>query len=221
MHFEPAIKALEKGYHVLLEKPMSPDPQECVIMGQYAEKYNRVFSICHVLRYTPFYQKVKQLLVDGEIGHLVSIQHTENVEYRHQSHSFVRGNWRNFETSSPMILAKSCHDMDILLWLAGADCTKVSSFGSLTHFRSESAPEGAPKFCLDGCPVQDECPYYAPKIYLEKEDWETMFRRRIISNDDSYEGVLKVLKDGPYGRCVYHRDDECRGSSGGQLGVHQ
>ncbi|WNR42723.1 Gfo/Idh/MocA family protein [Paenibacillus roseipurpureus] len=207
MHFEPSIRALEKGYHVLLEKPMSPSPTECVLMGEYAEKYNRVFSICHVLRYTEFYKKLKQVLVDGAIGRLISIQHTENVEHRHQAHSFVRGNWRNSETSSPMILAKSCHDMDILLWLADADCTKVSSFGSLTHFRSESAPEGAPLYCLDGCPVEKECPYYAPKMYLEREDWAGPILRKIVSNDHSKEGVLQALKNGPYGRCVYHCDN--------------
>ncbi|MBO9610795.1 MAG: Gfo/Idh/MocA family oxidoreductase, partial [Paenibacillaceae bacterium] len=106
MHFEPAIKALEKGYHVLLEKPMSPDPRECLIMGEYAEKYDRVFSICHVLRYTDFFATIKRLITEGRVGKLVSIQHTENVEHRHQAHSFVRGNWRDASVSSPMILAK-------------------------------------------------------------------------------------------------------------------
>ncbi|MBO9610668.1 MAG: Gfo/Idh/MocA family oxidoreductase, partial [Paenibacillaceae bacterium] len=204
LHFEPAIRALEKGYHVLLEKPMATDPKECIVMGQYAEKYKRVFSICHVLRYTEFYKKVKQLITEGAIGQMVSIQHTENVEYWHQAHSFVRGNWRNSDSSSPMILSKSCHDMDILLWLADADCTKVSSFGSLTHFRKESAPEGAPLRCLDGCPVQDTCPYYAPRMYLERDDWVGSVLRKIVSNDPSDEGVLEALKEGPYGRCVYH-----------------
>lgn len=207
MHFEPALKALEQGYHVLMEKPMSPDPRECIIMGEYAKKYNRVFSIGHVLRYTDFFATIKQIIKDGKIGNLISIQHTENVEHRHQAHSFVRGNWRDSETSSPMILAKSCHDMDILQWLVDADCTKVSSFGSLTHFRKESAPEGAPMHCLDGCPVQDTCPYYAPRMYIERDDWVGEVLRSVVSNDTSNEGVLKELKDGPYGRCVYHCDN--------------
>lgn len=207
MHYEPALKALEKGYHVLMEKPMSPDPRECIVMGEYAEKYNRVFSICHVLRYTDFFSTIKQIITEGKIGKLVSIQHTENVEHRHQAHSFVRGNWSASEVSSPMILAKSCHDMDILQWLVDADCTKVSSFGSLTHFRKESAPEGAPKYCLDGCPVQDSCPYYAPKMYIERDDWVGEVLRTVVSNDTSDEGVLRALKNGPYGRCVYHCDN--------------
>lgn len=176
-------------------------------MGEYAEKYNRVFSICHVLRYTDFFATIKKIITDGKIGNLVSIQHTENVEHRHQAHSFVRGNWRDSEVSSPMILAKSCHDMDILQWLVDADCTKVSSFGSLTHFRKENAPEGAPRYCLDGCPVKDECPYYAPRMYIERDDWVGEVLRSVVSNDTSDEGVLRELKNGPYGRCVYHCDN--------------
>ncbi|MFC5404076.1 Gfo/Idh/MocA family protein [Cohnella soli] len=208
MHFEPTLRALEQGYHVLLEKPMSPDPLECFIMGEYAEKHNRVLSICHVLRYTDFFALIKKILSEGRIGELVSITHTENVEHRHQAHSFVRGNWNKSEVSSPMILAKSCHDMDILQWLVEEDCTKVSSFGSLMHFRKESAPEGAPPRCLDGCPVQITCPYYAPRMYIERDDWVGAVLRSVVSNDPSDEGVLNALKDGPYGRCVYHCDND-------------
>ncbi|OAB32503.1 oxidoreductase [Paenibacillus macquariensis subsp. defensor] len=207
MHFEPALQALEKGYHVLMEKPMSPDPRECIIMGEYAKKYNRVFSIGHVLRYTDFFAMIKKIITDGKIGKIMSIQHTENVEHRHQAHSFVRGNWRDSEVSSPMILAKCCHDMDILQWLVDAECTKVSSFGSLTHFRKESAPEGAPMHCLDGCPVQDTCLYYAPRNYLEREGWVGDVLRAVVSNDTSDEGILQALEKGPYGRCVYHCDN--------------
>ncbi|WP_308638247.1 Gfo/Idh/MocA family protein [Paenibacillus silvisoli] len=208
MHFEPTIQALKKGYHVLLEKPMSPDPLECFIMGEYAEKYGRVLSICHVLRYTDFFATIKQLVTDGRIGRLVSIVHVENVEHRHQAHSFVRGNWSKAEVSSPMILAKSCHDMDILQWIVDEECVNVSSFGSLTHFRKESAPKGAPERCLDGCPVQASCPYYAPRMYIERDDWVGAVLRSVVSNDTSDEGVMCALKDGPYGRCVYHCDND-------------
>ncbi len=205
MHFHPTIKALEKGYHVLLEKPMSPDPKECITMGEYATKYNRAFLICHVLRYTPFFSTLKQLLDSKRIGELVSIQHNENVGYWHQAHSFVRGHWRNSIESSPMILAKCCHDMDILLWLADAECTYISSFGSLSHFKKENAPAGAPKRCLDGCPVAEECQYYAPNQYLgENTEWPTAS----ISNDLSIEARTRALKEGPYGRCVYHCDND-------------
>lgn len=204
MHFEPTIKALEKGYHVLLEKPMSPDPKECLIMGQYANKYNRIFAICHVLRYTSFFREIKKILQDGAIGKLVSIQHNENVGYWHQAHSFVRGHWRNSKKSSPMILAKSCHDMDIMLWLSGADCSKISSFGSLMHFKKENAPVGAPKVCQEGCPAENQCAYYAPRYFGEHSGWLNL----MIDPELSSSEKLDKLKQSPYGRCVYQCDND-------------
>jgi predicted dehydrogenase len=205
LHFAPAMAALDAGYHVLLEKPMSPRPEECVAMGKRAEELQRIFLICHVLRYTNFFATIKQLLDAGEIGQLLSIQHNENVAFWHYAHSYVRGNWRNTRESSPMILAKSCHDMDILLWLVGADCTHIASFGSLTHFTAKNAPAGAPQRCLDGCPVANTCPYYAPKFYMTGESgWPVS----VISDDISMEAVLKVLQEGPYGRCVYYCDND-------------
>ncbi|WP_219835713.1 Gfo/Idh/MocA family protein [Paenibacillus sp. R14(2021)] len=205
MHYEPTMRALEAGYHVLLEKPMSPSLEECFQMKAQADKYGRVLTICHVLRYTPFFSTLKHLLDIGAIGRLMSIQHNENVGYWHQAHSFVRGNWRSSKTSSPMILAKSCHDMDVLLWLAGDDCVSISSFGGLSHFRADQAPKGAPERCLDGCPVADECPYYAPKWYLTSEPG---WLAQAMSDDLSYEARYKALQEGPYGRCVYHCDND-------------
>lgn len=205
MHFEPSVKALEKGYHVMLEKPMAADPKECVILGECAKKHKRIFLICHVLRYTNFFSTLKKLLDEGRIGQLISIQHNENVAYWHQAHSFVRGNWRNSKDSNPMILAKCCHDMDIMLWLAGADCTKIASFGSLTHFKKENAPAGSPDRCTDGCPAENECPYYAPNVYLtDNVGWPTS----AISDDTSLEARKKALVEGPYGRCVYKCDND-------------
>lgn len=205
MHYEPTMAALDAGYHVLLEKPMSPNADEVVAMGEKAKERGLVFLICHVLRYTNFFGTIKRLLREGAIGELQSIQHNENVGYWHQAHSFVRGNWSNSKQSSPMILQKSCHDMDILLWLADADCVRVSSFGSLSHFKPEHAPAGAPLRCTDGCPAADTCLYYAPNIYLgEDADW----LGAAISDDPSVEARRKALEEGPYGRCVYHCDND-------------
>ncbi|MDO8686068.1 MAG: Gfo/Idh/MocA family oxidoreductase, partial [Clostridiales bacterium] len=134
-HFKYTLKAIEKGYHVLLEKPMSPRPFECVAMGEFSKIYGKILMVAHVLRYTPFFSTLKELLDGGAIGRLMSIQHNENVSYFHMAHSYVRGNFRNSDLESPMILAKCCHDMDILLWLVGYDCKKVSSFGKLSYFR--------------------------------------------------------------------------------------
>lgn len=209
MHYDPTLKALQKGYHVLLEKPMSPDPKECLVMGEYAKKYNRHFVICHVLRYTPFFKTLKNLLDKGRIGKLISIQHNENVGYWHQAHSFVRGNWRSLEESSPMILAKCCHDMDILLWLTDSECTRISSFGSLSYFKSENAPIGAPDRCLDGCIAEKECPYHASKIYLSEGGcWHNDVIKTVVSADTSVEALTAALKEGPYGKCVFKCDND-------------
>lgn len=204
MHFGPTMRALEAGYHVLLEKPISPDPKECVELERAAKHYNRLLTICHVLRYTPFWSTMKQVIDEGQIGKIASVQLNENVGFFHMAHSFVRGNWRNSEHSSPMILAKSCHDMDLLSWLVDAECTRVSSYGSLMYFREENAPEGAADRCLNGCPAEPTCAYSAIKFYLDKPngDW-TAF----VTEDNSTEGVLQALREGPYGRCVYRCDN--------------
>ena len=169
MHYAPVLAALDKGYHVLCEKPMSPNKQEILAMGQAAEKAGRILSICHVLRYSPFFRQLKKLLDAGTIGQLVSIQAMEGVGYYHAAHSFVRGNWRNSQETSPMILQKCCHDMDILLWLVGKDCRSVSSYGSLNYFNRAHQPAGAPDRCSDGCPHAETCPYNAQRFYLENK----------------------------------------------------
>lgn len=210
MHYEPAVCALEKGYHVFLEKPMSNVLGECLEIGRAAEQYpDRIFTVAHVLRFTPFFQKIKDIIDQGRIGNIISVQHNENVGYWHQAHSFVRGNWRKSETSSPMILAKSCHDMDILLWLIGKHCRKISSFGSLSYFTEQNAPPKVPERCLDGCAFQESCPYFAPKIYLEAMDsWQAEVLQSVVSSDQSSEGILQALREGPYGRCVFKCDND-------------
>ena len=205
-HISPALQAMEHGYHLLLEKPMSNREDECRQIVETARKTNRTLAVCHVLRYTPFYMTLKALLDKGSVGQVTPINQIENVGYWHQAHSFVRGYWRSTKETSPMILQKSCHDMDIILWLMGSNCTKVQSFGSLGHFTPENAPEGAAKRCLDGCPHVDTCPYSAPKLYLDME--RTGWPVDVITSDMSLEGRRKALEEGPYGRCVYHCDND-------------
>ncbi|KEQ26518.1 Gfo/Idh/MocA family protein [Paenibacillus tyrfis] len=203
MHYEPTLQALDLKYHVLLEKPMSPDPRECVEMEQRALANNRLLTICHVLRYTPFWATLKKIIAEGRIGEVVSIQLNENVGYWHIAHSFVRGNWNNSDKSSPMILAKSCHDMDVLSWLMDQPCVKVSSFGSLTHFHSGNAPAGSTDYCIDGCAVEAECPYSAPRFYLgEGKAWARHYTEELTR-----ENIVKGLRESPYGRCVYKCDN--------------
>jgi len=166
-HVDPTLNALEKGYHILLEKPMATTIDECKSLVNRAEELNRHLQICHVLRYTPFWRTLHQLLRSGRIGKIVNISLRENVSYFHYAHSFIRGNWHNRSVSTPMILAKCCHDLDILYWLMESKPVKISSFGSLTHFSSNNAPEDATDRCTDGCPAASTCLYYAPSIYLD------------------------------------------------------
>lgn len=205
MHRGPILASIEGGYHILCEKPIVPTLKECVEIHDRASGYNKVFLISHVLRYTNFFSQIKELLESGKLGRLIGIDLNENVGHVHTAHSFVRGNWRRAGDSSPMILAKSCHDMDILYWLAGSECDSLSSYGALNHFRPENAPEGAPERCLDGCPAMKSCPYNAQRIYLsDNVDWPV----NIISTDLSLEGRIAALKTGPWGRCVYRCDND-------------
>ncbi|MFN2302733.1 MAG: Gfo/Idh/MocA family protein, partial [Anaerolineales bacterium] len=167
VHHPSSIAALATGYDMLLEKPMAPTLAETVEIVQAAEASGRLLMICHVLRYTDFFQKVHQILESGRLGQVINISHSENVSYFHMAHSYVRGNWRNSEVSAPMILAKCCHDLDLLYWFLGEKVTHLSSFGNLRHFQPKNAPAGAPQRCTDGCPIARTCPYYAPSIYLD------------------------------------------------------
>ena len=207
MHYSEAMEALKLDYHLLLEKPIAPTAEECIAIEKLALERNREVVVCHVLRYTVFYQKLKALINSGVVGNVVNIQAIERVGYWHQAHSFVRGNWRNAGLSTPMILQKCCHDMDILLWLSGKRCERVSSFGSLAHFTAANAPQGAAERCVD-CQAEN-CPYNAVNFYLgkireNKLDWPV----NVLTTDLTAEGVMKALQEGPYGRCVYRCDND-------------
>jgi predicted dehydrogenase len=206
LHYAPTMSALDIGYDILLEKPMSNDPAECLRMAHKAQDQQRLLMICHVLRYTQFFSSIKQIIDSGVLGEIVSVQHNENVGYYHQAHSFTRGNWRNSQLSSPMILAKCCHDMDILVWLIGKRCLKIASFGSLNLFKPEKAPTGAPARCTDGCPVERQCPYSAIRIYIEEHPDPGDFIRPGMTATG--EAKWEALRTGPYGRCVYRCDND-------------
>jgi predicted dehydrogenase len=205
MHMESTTAALEAGYDVLLEKPMSPVLEENVRLVQLAEEKGRLLQICHVLRYAPFWRKLREIVDSGRLGRIVSVDHRENLWFFHMAHSFVRGNWRQLATSGPMILTKCCHDFDILYWILRQRVVRLNSFGSLTHFRPENAPEGATQRCTDDCPAAEHCKYYAPRIYVsELNGWPF----NAVAMTPTEEARLEALKTGPYGRCVYFSDND-------------
>jgi predicted dehydrogenase len=204
-HYAPAMQALEKGYHILLEKPMSHDPQETIEIAEQAERCQRILTICHGMRYGTFPKELKRIVDAKLIGEVMTIQWTENVGYEHYVSSFVRGNWRNSQESSSMILQKCCHDMDMLQWLIGAKCVEVSSFGALSYFKQENAPEGSTERCTDGCAVEQDCPFSAIKNYYHTKlgGWYNA-----VSLQPTLEARMKAIKEGPYGRCVFRCDND-------------
>ena len=212
MHYEPAMKAIELGYDILLEKPVAPTAEECTDIALAAKEKNVKVLVCHVLRYTAFFKKIKTLIMNGTIGEVMSVIHVEAVGNVHQSHSYVRGNWHSEEQSTPMLLAKCCHDIDILQWLIDKPCKRVQSFGELTYFTKENAPEGAPKRCIDGgCPIESTCPYNCKKLYYESKD-NVWFRPACTSgiaksHVPTDEEVMTALKTTDYGLCVFHANN--------------
>jgi predicted dehydrogenase len=204
LHIASALKALELGYHMLLEKPMAVTLDDCIAIDDSRRDNDRIVSVCHSLRYHAVYREVKQLIDAGTIGKVVSIDQLEGVDPAHQAHSFVRGNWSRESESTFMLLAKSCHDIDVLVYLVGDLCSRVSSFGSLSYFNRANKPTGAPVRCSDGCPHEGDCSYSALRVYGKPEFW------------GQYIGLDRVdqaardsfVKTSNYGLCVYEAGND-------------
>ncbi len=204
-HFAHASAALRKGYDLLLEKPISTNLIDVLALEQLARELGRRVLVCHVLRYTPFYRSVKAVVASGVLGDIVSFEATEGVEPWHQGHSFVRGHWAVVEKATPMIIAKSCHDLDIFSWLVGSPCLALSSFGSIMHFNAAHAPAGAPARCTDGCPLSGQCLYDAHRYLTDKKPWlEIIYDHAKTATDAK---IIDWLRMSPWGRCVYHCDN--------------
>jgi predicted dehydrogenase len=209
LHVEPALEAFARGYHVLLEKPIAPEPQDCARVVAAAERSGRALQIGHVLRYTPFYERVCEIVASGRLGRVWHIELAEHVGAWHMAHSFVRGRFRNRAVAAPILLAKSCHDLDLLIWLARVRPARVASFGRLSAYRAERAPEGAPERCTQGCPVQERCPHDAVRFYLDPDDaLARIWPWSDVSPDPSRAARRRGLESGPYGRCIYRCDND-------------
>jgi predicted dehydrogenase len=206
LHYGPCMAALKAGYDVLLEKPISPSEKECREILALAKKTGRIVAVCHVLRYAPYFVKLREIMQSGVLGEIVSIQHLEPIEHIHMSHSYVRGNWHDRNATTPIILAKSCHDLDIMRWLIGKPCKQIVAMGNLKWFRKENAPAGSTNRCIDGCAAEATCPYSAMKIYYRERGWTYVFD---LPEEKEKHGdvILEKLRTTNYGRCVYRMDN--------------
>ena len=209
LHYESTLLLLKSGYDVLLEKPIARTIQQVRELIEAARKHRRTVMICHVLRYAPFYQTIKRLIDEDEIGSIVSIHSSEHVSYHHMALAYVRGKWNDHTRTTPMILAKCCHDLDIIAWLlSGVPAVRVASFGSLSQFRPENAPDGSAERCLDGCQIEAECPYSARGNYIAARLWDTYVWGDLNLDNLTDEQKLESLRtSNPYGRCVWHCDN--------------
>jgi predicted dehydrogenase len=207
-HVGHALMMLDAGYDLMLEKPIATSLGDCAAICEKAQKLDRRVFVCHVLRYAPFFGRIKDELETGAYGAVSTISMTENVVYWHQAHSYVRGNWRNDKTAAPMIIAKCCHDLDIFSWLIGTPCKAVSSMGGLRFYTAANAPAGSADRCLD-CAVKNDCAYDAERFYIDENllsgntDWPVS----VVSEEVTPEKVREALRDGPYGRCVWRCDN--------------
>jgi predicted dehydrogenase len=201
---EPVRASLKAGYAVLCEKPLALTPADTKAVTDAAKDYPGLFMVCHQMRYTPLYYTLRQRVASGRYGQVVHVEHSENLHFEHMAHGFVRGVFNN-DQLSPMILAKSCHDMDLLLYLVNAKPLRVASFGSLTHFRPENTPEGATAFCLDGCPAAGSCPYDVMRLYFRPNTDPALIRQMGVVHDRQH--LFELLKTNRYGRCVYRCDN--------------
>jgi len=212
-HFGHAMKAMEVGYDLLLEKPAAETLERCEALDAKARELGRRIMLCFVLRYTPFYRAVRQFIDSGRLGRVMTIRASEGVEAFHQAHSYVRGHWSSTSKSSPMIVAKCSHDTDLMCWFADSQPKSITSHGRLDWFKKENAPAGAPLRCTDGCPVAADCIYDAHRYLNEKRNFLRMVMPGAEGETRTAEGIadekiLDFIRTSPWGRCVYHCDND-------------
>ena len=210
-HVSECVKALKLGYDVLLEKPISPVESELKELLSTQKKYGGKVVVCHVLRYAPAFTEIKRIIDSGKIGRLIALDWTEQVAYWHQAHSFVRGNWRNDGETSPMILQKCCHDLDLLQYYANSKANTVYSVGDLAFFNKENKPSGAAERCAD-CKYVSTCPYSAELVYVKQfkdigsvTGWP--FDVVDMTRPITEESLRKAYRENQYGRCVFACDN--------------
>ena len=211
IHVETSIPLLEMGYDMLLEKPFAVNEEQARKLIEVAKKNARKVVTCFVLRYASFYRKIKELILNGEIGEIISISTNEFVSYHHMSTSYVRGKWNNSEKChSSMLLAKCSHDLDIMMWLMSETKPKlISSFGCNMQYRKENAPKNSGTRCLVDCPLVDDCLYSAKRIYIDHPARWTCYVWEGLEGieNPTIEDKINLLNSSDYGVCIYKSDN--------------
>lgn len=207
-HVRQSIQAMELGYHVLLEKPISDSEEELAQLLDTQRKTGKTVVICHVLRYSSTYRKLFDLLQEGAVGRLMAIDAVERVAYWHQAQAYVRLQSQVNDISHPTILAKCCHDLDYIQHFAQAKCDTVSSLGGMGFFRAENMPEGAAERCLD-CKYADSCTYSAKKIYIDGwhkagcPAFEWPYNKISLKDPNTEADLYEGLKTVVQGKCAF------------------
>jgi predicted dehydrogenase len=205
-HVEPALAVLDRGWHLLLEKPMAHNFEDCRRIERRQRETGLVLSVCHTLRYAEGFRRAKQIVDGGAIGRVVAVEHREAIGNVRFAHNYVRGRWSSEAGNAFLLLHKSCHDIDYLRWLVGRECLRVSSFGALSEFTPQRGPADAPERCSDGCPREGSCPYSALRLYVRGDlgAWPA----RDVSAVHNGEAHLAAVREGPYGVCVWHAGND-------------
>ncbi|MEI8046966.1 MAG: Gfo/Idh/MocA family oxidoreductase [Bacteroidota bacterium] len=201
-HTEPAVAFLKKGCHLLIEKPMADTEENCIKILNAQKKADKIVAVCHTLRFKDGFMQVKQIISQGIIGKIITVNHSEEIGNLRFTHNYVRGKWGNTKSNTNLLLHKSCHDLDLIAWLIGSKCKKVSSFGRLSFFSSEMAPKHSADRCIDKCSLETQCAYSAIKLYVQGDldKWPA----NTITRDHTAESNYEEIKEGPFGLCVWH-----------------
>ena len=205
-HAGPAIACINRGWHILLEKPLADTLDDCKLIVKTQRERKKIVAVCHTLRFMEGYLRVKQILADGAIGTLIHVEHMEAIGNLRFAHNYVRGRWAIAKNNTFLLLHKCSHDIDYINWLFTEQCLRVSSFGSLKYFTQDNAPQGSTKRCTDGCTLIDTCPYSAVRIYVDAplDKWPA----GEVSTIHTREEHMNAVKNGPYGICVWHAGND-------------
>lgn len=209
LHIATALPLLKLKYDMLLEKPITSDPAELMKLKKVAEENGCKLIICHVLRYTPFFVTIKKLIDDGKIGKLRHMETSENVAIAHASASYIRGKWNNSKVcGSSYMLAKCCHDIDLICWLNGGTRPKtVTGIGSRNYFVEKNAPINSGTRCLLDCPIEKECQYSIGKMATERNPFSNYIWENYENLNLTKEERINNLKyENPHGRCIFKTD---------------